>query len=346
MSLQEKPHRRYNQLSGDWVLVSPHRTKRPWQGAQENAGGEQKPSYDPNCYLCPGNTRAGGKQTPKYEDTFVFINDFSALLPDIEGEEYAKGLLHAKSERGICKVICFSPRHDLTLNRMESVKIERVVQTWQQEYQSLSDEPFINYVQIFENRGQAMGCSNPHPHGQIWSNESIPQIPMKESLMQQSHRDRHHSCLLCDYLKQELDLKERLVAENSSFLALVPWWAVWPYEVLLLPKAHRRSLTELNDTERRDLASIMKEIGNRYDNLFRCNFPYSMGVHQAPTDGKLYPEWHLHFHYYPPLLRSASVKKFMVGYEMMANPQRDITAERSAQELRNLSPLHYLEEKA
>ncbi len=343
MSIKDKPHRRYNTLSGEWILVSPHRTTRPWQGAREKPSKETGPSYDPECYLCPGNERAGGKKNPSYKDTFVFTNDYAALLPDTESEIHKNGMLEAHSERGICRVVCFSPRHDLTLSRMGPEAIRTVIDTWDMEYRSLASEPFISYVQIFENRGAAMGCSNPHPHGQIWASESVPLIPQKEGAMQRAWRDTHHSCLLCDYLKQELQEKERIVLENEHFAALVPWWAVWPFEVMILPKRHVRTIDEFTGRERDHLSVMMRDLGVRFDNLFRTSFPFSMGIHQAPSDGDIYPEWHLHFHYLPPLLRSASVKKHMVGYELLASPQRDLTAEQSADRLRSLPGLHYLD---
>ncbi len=343
MAIKDKPHRRYNPLSGEWILVSPHRTKRPWQGAHEKPSREIGPSYDPDCYLCPGNERAGGEKNPSYTDTFVFTNDYAALLPDTEPEIHKNGMLEAQREKGICKVICFSPRHDLTLSRMEPAAIRTVIDTWDMEYRSLASEPFISYVQIFENRGAAMGCSNPHPHGQIWSSESVPQIPQREGDMQRAWRDTHHSCRLCDYLNQELKEKERIVLENEYFAALVPWWAVWPFEMMIIPKRHVRSIDEFTGKERDQLSMIMRDLGVCFDNLFKTSFPYSMGIHQAPSDGDIYPEWHLHFHYFPPLLRSASVKKHMVGYELLASPQRDLTAEKSAERLRSLPAVHYLD---
>jgi UDPglucose--hexose-1-phosphate uridylyltransferase len=273
----------------------------------------------------------------------VFVNDYSALLPDTpEGSLGEDDLFVARSERGICKVICFSPRHDLTIPLMEAIDIRKVVDVWEREYRMLGDESYINYVQIFENRGAAMGCSNPHPHGQIWSNETIPQVPQKEFEHQLSYMNRHGSCLLCDYLERELEAEERIVIDNDSFVALVPFWAVWPFETMVLPRRHSASLSELNEAEKDDLADIMKRLGTRYDNLFQTHFPYSMGLHQKPTDGDSHPEWHFHIHYLPPLLRSATVKKFMVGYELLATVQRDITAESAAARLRELPETHFL----
>lgn len=343
MNLKEYPHRRYNPLTGEWVLVSPHRTKRPWQGRKEKPQLEKTAEYDPGCYLCPGNSRAGGIQNPDYSDTFVFVNDYSALLPESPKDALNReDLLIARSERGICKVICFSPRHDLTLPLMEITDIRKVIDVWDHEYQVLGNTPFIRYVQIFENRGASMGCSNSHPHGQIWSSETIPQIPEKEQEQQQSYLEAHDSCLLCDYLRVELEIDERIVIKNNSFAVLVPFWAVWPFETMLLPLRHVGSLSELNEDEKNDLAEIIKKLGTRYDNLFVTHFPYSMGLHQKPTDKKSHPEWHFHMHYLPPLLRSADVKKFMVGYELLATAQRDITAESAASQLRNLSDIHFL----
>lgn len=340
----EHTHKRYNLLTGEWVLVSPHRTKRPWQGKVEEPAKDTMPSYDPQCYLCPGNKRAGDFQNPPYRETFTFVNDFSALIPDIPKGEYNKeDLLIAHSESGICKVICFSPRHDLTLARMEASAIKGVIDLWTKEYKELGANPNINYVQIFENRGAIMGCSNPHPHGQIWSNQTVPDIPAKETNNQLKYFQEKGRPLLCDYLDLELREKDRIVYENDSFAVLVPFWAVWPYEVMTLPKRQLRSLEEMNDKEKNDLALAMNYLGIKYDNLFKTNFPYSMGLHQKPTDGEEHPEWQLHFHYMPPLLRSATVKKFMVGYELMATPQRDITAEQAAAKLRELPEIHYLE---
>jgi len=342
MNLSDYPHRRYNPLLGEWVLVSPHRTKRPWQGKVEKSAGTVMPAYDPKCYLCPGNTRAGSDKNPAYEETFVFVNDFSALLPDVPAENMAEnGLLVAQTERGICKVICFSPQHNLTFALMEPANIKRVVDVWVAQYKELGAVDYIKYVQIFENRGDIMGCSNPHPHGQIWANETVPQLPAVESIRQKEYLDTHKSCLLCDYVALELKQKTRIVLENDSFVALVPFWAVWPFETMILPKKHMSNITQMSEQEKADCADIMHRMGIKFDNLFQTSFPYSMGIHQKPTDGQVHDEWHFHVHYYPPLLRSATVKKFMVGYEMLAMPQRDITAESSAQQLRDCADVHY-----
>lgn len=342
LDFTEHPHRRYNQLTGEWMLVSPHRAKRPWQGKEEEKPGKQRPEYDPECYLCPGNERAGGARNPDYKNTFVFTNDFSALKLDTPPEQSnQEDMLLARGEPGICRVICFSPRHDLTLPEMELHDLENVVDLWVEEYTQLGERPEINYVQIFENKGQIMGCSNPHPHGQIWAQNSIPVEQAKELRQQRTYLDAHGKCLLCEYLRVERSLEERLVVENEEFLVVVPFWAVWPFETLLLSKRHIESFSDLMQSERVALADILKRITAKYDNVFEISFPYSAGFHPAPTDDQAHPEWHFHMHFYPPLLRSATVKKFMVGYEMLANPQRDITAESAAARLRELPSIHY-----
>ncbi len=341
-NLNDHSHRRLNILTNEWVQVSPHRSKRPWQGKVEDIPGDSRPAYDPGCYLCPGNERAGGAVNPAYGETFVFQNDFAALQEDIPAGVYEKGsLLKAKSERGLCKVICFSPRHDLTLPEMEIADIERVVRVWKKEYEELGALDFINHVQIFENKGEVMGCSNPHPHGQIWAQESIPVEPARELENFRRYYAEHGRTILSDYLAIELEERERVIFENESFVVLVPFWAIWPFETMIISKRAVASLADMTDPELKDLAEAMQNLLIRYDNLFEISFPYSAGLHQAPTDGKDYEEWHFHMHFYPPLLRSAMVKKFMVGYEMLANPQRDITAELSAQRLRELDDVHY-----
>ncbi|MCC8358848.1 UDP-glucose--hexose-1-phosphate uridylyltransferase [Salinimicrobium sediminilitoris] len=335
------PHRRYNILTGEWILVSPHRTKRPWQGKLEKVVGEERPTYDPDCFLCPGNTRASGDKNPDYKDPFTFQNDFSALLPNGPQEEVEEGLLKASSETGICRVVCFSPDHSLTLPVMETSDIVKVIQKWKEEYTDLGSRKDINYVMIFENKGDMMGCSNPHPHGQIWSQLSIPVEVQKKTEHQKTYWNRNKKSLLGDYLEQELQLKERIVLQNEHFVALVPYWAIWPYETMIIPRRQMQHIGQLTSEEEKAYAGILKQLTIRYDNLFQTSFPYSSGIHQQPTNGKEYPEWHFHMSFYPPLLRSKTVKKFMVGYELFAGPQRDITAEQAAETLRNLPEVHY-----
>jgi UDPglucose--hexose-1-phosphate uridylyltransferase len=338
----EHPHRRRNLLTGDWVLVSPHRTKRPWQGQVEKRPPEERPSYDPTCYLCPGNERAGGLHNPDYESTFVFTNDFAALLPDTPNQDVTQGrFFQTEAETGTSRVICFSPRHDLTLAEMDLHEIRQVVDVWAEQIQELGSQPDISYVQLFENRGAMMGSSNPHPHGQLWANHRVPTEPAKEDHHQRAYFAEYNSPLLVDYLAAELAEEERIIIQNDSWVALVPYWAVWPFETLLLPRRPVRELPALADHERDDLGAILKRLLTRYDNLFETSFPYSMGWHGQPTDGGDYPHWQLHAHFYPPLLRSATVKKFMVGYELLATPQRDITAEQAADRLRQQSEVHY-----
>ena len=336
------PHRRLNALTGDWVLISSHRTQRPWKGQVEKTPSDQRPTYDPACYLCPGNTRAGGVYNPAYTSTFVFNNDYAALLPDTAPENWdAADLVVAQAERGICRVVCFSPRHDLTLAHMAAPDIRCVVDVWSEQYEELGAVSWVNHVQIFENRGAMMGASNPHPHGQIWADESIPLEPSKEIARCREHLAKAGHCLLCDYLAFELEMQTRVVCANEHFVVVVPFWAVWPFETLVLSRRHVNTITDLNSDERDSLAHILQRLLIRYDNVFEVSFPYSMGFHQRPTDHQAYPELHLHAHYYPPLLRSATVRKFMVGYEMLGQPQRDITPEQAAERLRAVPDIHY-----
>ena len=333
------PHRRYNPLTDEWVLVSPHRIKRPWQGQVENPIPESYSQYDPKCYLCPGNERADAHKNPKYENTFVFTNDFPALLPDMPIIEEESELFESHSVKGTSRVICFSPKHNLTLPEMEIESIKNVVDLWIEQTKELGKK--YKWVQIFENKGTIMGCSNPHPHGQIWANNKIPNEPFKEERQQKKYFKKNDSVLLLDYLNQELEKKERIVLKNKHWIVLVPFWAVWPFETMLLPRKHVLRLTDLTSNEKISLAEILKQHLIKYDNIFKISFPYTMGWHGAPFDDKDYAHWQLHAHFYPPLLRSATVKKFMVGYEMLSEAQRDITAEQAAEKLKSLSEIHY-----
>jgi len=345
LDLNAHPHRRYNPLTEEWVLVSPQRTQRPWQGLNERSAEASTPAYDPHCYLCPGNLRAGGVKNPSYTSTFVFDNDFAALLPgNPSGPIRESELVVAQSEAGHCRVVCFSPRHDLTLARMEISEVRNVVDTWCDEFRSLGSEPHICAVQIFENRGEIMGCSNPHPHGQIWGTETIPDELAREIATQGAYFRKHGFTMLRDYLAWELDRRERVVCTNDHFTAVVPFWAIWPFEILLVSRRCVGSLLELEEEERTGLSDILRQITIRYDNLFETSFPYTMGFHQRPTDGRSYPGFHLHAHFYPPLLRSATIRKFMVGYELLAMPQRDLTPESASAQLRAVPGVHYLDE--
>lgn len=339
---REHSHTRFNILTGDWVLVSPHRMKRPWQGKVETLPEDNRPSYDPSCYLCPGNKRSDGSLNPQYKDAYAFVNDFSALLPDTPaGGDDINGLLISKSETGICKVICFSPDHRLTLPLMDEAAIVQLIHLWKKEFTELSQNEQIRYIQIFENKGDVMGCSNPHPHGQIWASSSLPLELSKETTQQKNYNEQHGKSLLRAYLELELQQQERIVLENEHFVALVPYWAVWPFETMIISKRHMQTILQFTAEEEVAFAEILKQLTAKYDNLFNVSFPYSAGMHQAPVNDGEHPEWHFHMHFYPPLLRSATVKKFMVGYEMLANPQRDITAEWAAEQLRELSTVHY-----
>lgn len=346
MDFFDAPHTRRNPLTGEWTLVSPHRTKRPWSGLEEAPDTTSRSPYDPGCYLCPGNVRAGGETNPDYEGTFVFTNDFAALLPESGPQADAlhdeDGLFVAAPETGVCRVICYSPGHDLSMALLPHERILGVVETWKAEHAALAAREDIGHVQIFENRGDIMGCSNPHPHGQIWATRSVPAIPAAEGARQDAYLKERGAVLLDRYLERELAAGERVVFANDSFAALVPFWAVWPFETLLLPRFPMSSIQRAGAARRADLADALRRMAIRYDNLFQTSFPYSMGVHQEPTDGREHPEWRFHIHYYPPLLRSRSVRKFMVGFEMLAMPQRDLTPEHCAGRLREQSETHYL----
>ena len=334
-ALREVPHRRRNALTGDWLLVSPHRTQRPWHGHTEPRQTAARPSYDPGCYLCPGNRRAGGVENPTYASTFVFSNDFPALTDvTVSRLNGSSPLCAAAPVQGACRVVCFSPRHDLRMSGMSIPDIRSVVDVWGEEVERLGVR--YRWIQIFENNGAMMGCSNPHPHGQIWATSEIPHEPGKEDVCQREYHATNGRPLLADYLTNELVAQERVVAENDDWVVVVPFWAVWPFETLLIPRAHRVRLPDLGETERITLADILRTLLRAYDGLFDTDFPYSMGWHGAPEPGGHQEHWMLHAHFYPPLLRSASVKKFLVGYEMLAEPQRDLTPEAAAERLRSL----------
>lgn len=334
-SIYEHPHRRYNRLTGEWVLVSPHRAKRPWQGKVEEHSREALPRYDPECYLCPGNKRISGLVNPKYEQTYVFTNDFQALQPEGgDALDEDDRLLRSAEVRGTCRVVCYSPRHDLTLAEMDPEMIRSVIDCWAEQFSELGQTFY--WVQVFENKGAMMGASNPHPHGQIWALDTLPNEPFKEDSNQRAYTEREGGVLLLECLQEELETYERVVVENESWVALVPYWAIWPYETLIVPKRHVLRLPDLGNEERNQLAQVMKVLLLRYDALFNAPFPYSMGWHGAPFDEGPNDHWQLHAHFYPPLLRSATVKKFSVGFEMLAEAQRDLTAETAAARLRDL----------
>ena len=363
------PHRRCNPLTGEWVLVSPQRTERPWQGRLEEPPREDVSEYDPSCYLCPRNSRAGGIRNPDYEGTFVFDNDFPALLPTLKPntlpdqgpDERAPSVgsslhgvisgphqiaqayeavgsvpawLSTHPVDGVCRVICYSPRHDLSIAQLGADRVAEVVETWASQVAELSAMPGISYVQLFENKGEMMGCSNPHPHGQIWATSAIPNEVVKEDRNQAAYLDEHGACLLCSVIDHEIDRGERLVYQNDEWVALVPFWAIWPYELLLVPRHHNACLTEHDDAQRRALVATWQAVARGYDRLFQVSMPFSWGWHITPKKSTNRAAWHVHAHFYPPLLRSATVRKFMVGYEMLAGPQRDITAEQAAEQLR------------
>ncbi|WP_218599790.1 UDP-glucose--hexose-1-phosphate uridylyltransferase [Polaribacter sp. NJDZ03] len=334
-NLQDYSHKRFNILTGEWVLVSPHRAKRPWQGQNEEVNNEKRPTHDESCYLCAGNTRINGEVNPDYKDVFVFTNDFAALQNDSPTFNVNDGLLKAQSETGICKVICFSPDHSKSLADMSATEIQKVVFAWQREFKELSKNPNINYVQIFENKGAVMGCSNPHPHGQIWSQSSLPNEVDKKNTQQLNYFNKNNSSLLGDYLAQELEKKERIIFENDGFVVLVPFWAIWPFEAMIVPKRPLATILKMTEAETLQYGEAISVLTKAYDKIFNTSFPYSSGIHQAPTDGNENNHWHFHMSFYPPLLRSASVKKFMVGYEMFGTPQRDITAEQAVKMIKD-----------
>jgi len=339
MTIFDQPHRRQNALTGDWVLVSPRRTMRPWQGERHYPESGNIPCYDPECYLCPGNNRASGNQNPDYTGPYIFQNDFPSLLPETEFIERETPLFKAQSVSGNCRVLCFSERHDLSLPELELSSIEKVVQFWVDEYKELAEK--YRWVQIFENKGEQMGCSNPHPHGQIWAGDFLPNELYREEQQQREYFESHGSPLLSEYLDHELRKKQRLVELNEHWLSVVPWWAIWPFETLIIPKRHVTGLHELSGDEQAALAELLKNLLSRYDNLFQASFPYSMGWHGASFFSNSKDAWRLHAHIYPPLLRSSTIRKFMVGYEMLAEVQRDISPEQASARLRECSTLHY-----
>ncbi|WP_163338289.1 UDP-glucose--hexose-1-phosphate uridylyltransferase [Desulfopila sp. IMCC35008] len=340
MQHDAKPHRRRNPLTGEWLLLSPQRTQRPWQGKVEDGTVRLRPEHDEGCYLCPGNTRMQGQVNPDYPYTYVFDNDFSALN---DCAKYWKcdedGLFQSESSDGTCRVICFSRRHDLTLAEMDHLALTKVVEVWKSQTAELEQK--YRWVQVFENKGEIMGCSNPHPHGQIWASDFIPQEPAKEEKCQAEYLQQYGRNLLLTYIEKELEKDERIVAVNEQWVCLVPYWAIWPFETLLVPRRHTLRMSGIDAAQRDGLAAIMKELLVRYDNLFNTSFPYSMGWHGAPMGDGDSDHWQLHAHYYPPLLRSADIKKFMVGYEMLGCPQRDILPEQAAEMIRSQSLIHY-----
>mgnify|MGYP006109004535 FL=1 len=335
-NFQDYSHKRFNILTGEWVLVSPHRAKRPWQGQNEEISNEKHPTHDPNCYLCAGNTRVNGEENPKYDDVFVFINDFAALQTTSPKFAVNEGLFIAESEQGICKVVCFSPDHSKSLADMSVENINKVVKAWQNQYTELGSNNMVNYVQIFENKGAVMGCSNPHPHGQIWSQSTLPNEVDKKDQRLKAYFIKNNSNLLGDYLKQELEANERIIYQNDAFIVLTPFWAVWPFETMIVPKKQCENITMISQQDSLNFADAISKTTKAYDKLFNCSFPYSSGIHQSPTNGEINDHWRWHMSFYPPLLRSATVKKFMVGYEMFGSPQRDITPEQAAKRLRDL----------
>jgi UDPglucose--hexose-1-phosphate uridylyltransferase len=329
-------HRRYNPLLDEWVLCAPHRLERPWQGAVETSAPTERPPYDPTCYLCPGNARANGATNPRYTGTFAFDNDFPALVQSAEGRPLDEGLFRAEPEAGICRVVSFSPRHDLSLARMPDAEIRRVIDTWATESAAIAARPGISHVQVFENKGEMMGCSNPHPHSQIWATAHVPTLPARKAAAFAAYAEAHDDDLLGDYLTAERATGERVVFADEAWTAVVPFWAVWPFETMLIPHRRVPDLESLTSAERESLARSLRRLTARYDRLFDTEFPYSMGVAQAPIDDKARESWRLHLAFTPPLLRSATIRKFFTGYELTAEAQRDLTAEAAAARLREM----------
>lgn len=338
----EHSHRRLNPLTGEWILVSPHRNTRPWQGQQDKSVQQTRAEYDKDCYLCPGNKRINGEQNSVYTGTYVFTNDFAALQAGQRVQSHQPHpLLVSEPVSGTSRVICFSPDHSRTLPQMSVQSINKVVDCWIEQLNELSQT--YQWVQIFENKGEMMGCSNPHPHGQIWALDQLPTQAEKVDRNLKQYMQRHQSSLLMDYMQLELDIDRRVVDKNNEWVALVPYWACWPFELLVLPVRPAKHLNQLDESQREDLSRLLKRVLSRYDNLFQCSFPYSMGWHGQPYNGEANEHWQVHAHFYPPLLRSAAIKKHMVGYEMLAEAQRDITPEQAAERLKACPPVHYLE---
>ena len=335
-SLQSSSHKRLNILTNEWVLVSPHRMTRPWQGQSEQPSKREIVKYDPTCYLCPGNVRINGNKNPSYSGVHVFDNDFAALQSSVDTTLWKDGLLQARGESGICRVVCFSPDHSKTMSQLSVEEISKIVGIWMDQYADLSQKKAIHYVQIFENKGEMMGCSNPHPHGQIWSQSSVPNEVLKIDQQQLNYFRLNRKSLLLQYVEEEMQHQDRMVYENANFVIVIPFWAVWPYQTMIVPKQHQNNIGQMSIIQKNHFADALSVLTKLYDQLFDCEFPYSSGIHQAPTTDADHSHWHWHMNFYPPLLRSATVKKFMVGYEMFASPQRDLTPEVAAENLRRL----------